>query len=119
MIEDILDELVARHGDSKRVHLNDIAEVIGLRAVTYEEVDELIGRLEDQGFRVGEPLDQEDLAALRAVLDSARDLARALGRRPTAGEIAERSGQPIHTVRRALEHGAGAARQRTPQKPDA
>ena len=105
LIEDILRELLARHRDSGRVHLNDLAEVIGVRAVTPEEIEHLIDRLEAEGLRVGEALDDQDVGALRAVLESARRLRASLGRKPTVDELAADTGRPPHEVRRALEHG--------------
>ncbi len=108
LIEEIFQALLARHRDAGRVHLNDISEVIGGRAVTYEEVEALIDRLEAAGLRVGEPLDERDVASLRTVLESARGLQARLGRRPTVAEIAAETGRPEHEIRRALEDAARA-----------
>ncbi|KYF63717.1 hypothetical protein BE15_09335 [Sorangium cellulosum] len=88
--------------------LNDIAEVIDRRAVSYEEVEHIIDRLESEGLRVAEPLDPGDVEVLRAVLESARRLAAELGRRPTLGEIALACGHAPHAVRRALEQAGRA-----------
>lgn len=107
-IDDILQELLTRHQPTGRVDLNDIAEVVGLRPISYEEVEHIIDRLEAAGLRVGEPLDTGDVDVLRAVLASARQLASELGRRPTVGEIALASGLAPHTVRRALEQAGRA-----------
>ncbi len=114
VVEAILTELLARHAEGEHVHLNDLAEVIAGRAVTPEEIEAVVDRLEAAGRRVGEPLDERDVAVVSRVLDSARRLRTALGRRPTVGEIASDTGQPPHAVRRALEHAAGAARTRGP-----
>lgn len=108
-IEAILAELLARHRASGRVHLNDMAEVIGTSAITPEEIEELVDRLEAEGLRVGEALDAQDVEAVRAVLGSARRLRASLGRRPTVDELSADTGLPAHEVRRALEH-AGRAR---------
>jgi hypothetical protein len=108
-VERILNELLARHRGTGHVHLNDLAEVIGVAAVTSDEVDELIARLEAEGLRVGEELDGEDVRVMREVLASARRLRGALARRPTVDEIAADCGHPAHAVRRALEHAAAAA----------
>ena len=105
LIEEILQALLARHRASGRVHLNDLAEVIGARAVTPEEIEHLVDRLEAEGLRVGEVLDDQDVGVLRAVLESARRLRASLGRRPSVEEIAADAGLPSHEVRRALEHG--------------
>jgi hypothetical protein len=111
-VERILEELLARHRDTGHVHLNDLAEVIGTQAITSEEVDDLISRLEAAGLRVGEALDGRDIQVMNEVLGGARRLAASLGRRPTVDEIAAGTGHPAHVVRRALEHAAAAAKPR-------
>ncbi|WP_438023096.1 sigma-70 domain-containing protein [Sorangium sp. So ce233] len=108
VIDDMIQELLTRHRPSGRVDLNDIAEVIDRRAVSYEEVEHIIDRLESEGLRVAEPLDPGDVEVLRAVLESARRLAAELGRRPTIGEIALACGHAPHAVRRALEQAGRA-----------
>jgi hypothetical protein len=105
----ILADLLARHRAGGRVHLNDMAEVIGGRAVTPEEIEAIIDALEAEGLKVGEALDGQDVHQMHVVLGSARRLRERLGRRPTVGEIAADAGCPEHVVRRALEHGASAA----------
>ncbi|WP_437670873.1 hypothetical protein [Sorangium sp. So ce131] len=110
-IDVIVQELLRRHRPTGRVDLNDIAEVVGHRAVSYEAVEYIIDRLEAEGLRVAEPLDDDDIAVLRAVLVSARELAAKLGRKPTVVEVSQASGHAPHTVRRAMEH-AGRARAR-------
>lgn len=117
-IEAIYQELLGRHRAAGRVHLNDLAEVIGTRAVTAEEVELLIDRLEAAGLRVGEALDGDDIGLLEAVLVSARRLRGSLGRRPTVDEIARDAGCAPHEARRALEHGAAAARSPSGSPPD-
>jgi hypothetical protein len=110
-VEDILRSLLVRHQASGRVHLDDLAEVIGARAVTPEEIEYLIDQLAAAGLRVGEDPDEQDVGALRAVLASARKLEATLGRRPSVDEIARDVGRPAHEVRRSLEHAARHARQ--------
>ena len=105
LIEEIFQALLARHRDAGRVHLNDVSEVIGGRAVTPEEIEHLIDRLEAAGLPVGEALDDQDVDALRAVLESARRLQVSLGRRASVEEIAADTRRPAHEVRRALEQG--------------
>jgi hypothetical protein len=124
LIEGIVEELLKRHRAPsraghlqtaqrpERVDLNDIAEVIGSRAVTYEEVEYIIMRLEAEGLNVGEPLSTNDIAIMRHIIVTAHRLNARLRRRPTVDEIAIDSGHPPHTVRRALEHGRSAARSR-------
>ncbi|EYF08612.1 sigma-70 domain-containing protein [Chondromyces apiculatus] len=104
IVASVVAELLARHRASGRVELDDIEEVVGDRPVSYEEVDAIIGRLENEGLRVGEPLTEVDVATLQAVVEVARRLRGLLGRPPTVTEIARESQRPSHTVRRALEH---------------
>jgi hypothetical protein len=108
LVEAIVIELLARHRASGRVHLNDIEEVLGALPVTYDEVDEIVARLEAEGLAVGEPPDAEAIAVMSEVLASARRLRSALGRAPTVDEIAGDSGHAAHLVRRALESGRSA-----------
>lgn len=112
VIDDMVRELVARHRVTGRVDLNDITEVIDGRAVTYEEVEHIVERLEAEGLRVAEPLDGNDVGVIRTVIESARRLNAELRRRPTVLEIALACGHAPHTVRRALEHGRSAGRLR-------
>jgi hypothetical protein len=117
IVEGILEELLTRHKDSGYTDLNDIAEVIGGRGVTYDEVEHLIVRLEAEGIRVGEPPEAPEIEVMRAVIGSARRLRVRLRRRPTVDEISEDIGYPPHAVRRALERGASAARPPAPLIP--
>ncbi len=112
VVEGILRELLARHPPPGHVHLNDLAEVIGGRPVTPDEIEHLVDQLEAAGLRVGEDLDDQDVSVIGAVLGSARRLQASLGRRPTVAEVARDAGLPPHAVRRALEHGAAASRPR-------
>ncbi|MDI1476717.1 sigma-70 domain-containing protein [Polyangium sp. y55x31] len=105
VIQSIIDELYARHHPSGRVDLNDIAEIIGPRGVSYEEVDHIVDRLEALGLVVGEPIDANEVSVMKRVLGAARSLRTSLGRNPTIAEIAVSSGHPAHVVRRALERG--------------
>jgi len=107
-VERILGELLARHADTGHVHLNDLAESIGVEAVTPDEIEAIVDRLEAAGLRVGEPLDSLDVLVIREVLTSARRLREGLGRAPTVDEVAADAGHPAHLVRRALEHAAAA-----------
>lgn len=108
-IDSIVETLLARHRALGRVDLNDIAEVIGPRRVSHEEVEYIVTRLEADGIDVGEPLDASEIHIMRAVIRAARDLRAALRRSPTVTEIAENTGHPAHVVRRALERGRSPA----------
>lgn len=108
VVEAIVNELLARHRASGRVHLNDIDEVIGSAPISYDEVDALIARLEAEGLAVGEPPDDAAIVVMREVMASARRLRGALGRAPTVAEIALDSGHAEHLVRRAVESARSA-----------
>jgi hypothetical protein len=110
VVESILVELLGRHKHDGRVHLDDIAEVIGDRALSYDEVEGLVTCLEAEGLEVGEPLDARDIAVMRDVLTAARRLRVELARRPNVDEIAKATGHPARAVRRALENGGRLAR---------
>lgn len=104
-IAHVIGELLARHRSSGRVELDDIAEVIGERAVSYDEVELIVERLETEGLLVGEPVGEDEVEAIRLVLEKARELRVALGRTPTIAEVAEASAKPPQVVRRALARG--------------
>jgi hypothetical protein len=108
-ITSVIDRLVERHGHTQRVDLNDIAEVIGMQAVSYDDVDLIIATLEARGCDVGGPPTAREMLLLSTVLDAARPLQSELGRHPSVEEIAARSGQPAFVVRRALENARSLA----------
>jgi hypothetical protein len=107
LISAIHSELLERHRDSGRIDLDDIAEVIGGRAVSYDEVEYLVDRLEAEGFEVGEGIGASDVDVMLLVLGCARRLRASLGRTPSVDEIVAASGKARHVVRRALERGLG------------
>jgi hypothetical protein len=104
-IREVIDGLVDRHGTTTRVDLNDIAEIIGDRTVSYEEVEAIITELEVRGCAVGGEPTVREMAMLREVLTAARELKGSLGRQPRIDEIAAAVSQPAFVVRRALENG--------------
>ncbi len=104
-IATVIEQLVVRHGTTTRVDLNDIAETIGDRAVSYDEVDAIITELEARGCAVGGPPTVREMTLLREVLTAARALSDKLGRRPRIEEIATAMGQQPFVVRRAMENG--------------
>ena len=107
---EVIDELVTRHGTTTRVDLNDIAEAIGDHAVSYDEVELIIGELEARGCRVGGQPSVREMTLLREVLTAARKLQAELGRRPRVEEIAAAIEQPTFVVRRAVENGGTMGR---------
>lgn len=109
-IAEVIEQLVARHGTTTRVDLNDIAEAVGERSVSYDEVELIIGTLEARGCAVGGEPTVREMTLLREVLVAARKLQSELGRRPGVEEIAAAIRQPAFVVRRAVENGGAFAR---------
>ncbi len=112
LVDEVLDALRGRHETTQRIDLNDIAEVIGTRAVSYEEVEQIIVTLEGEGLRVDQNPTAHEMGLLQRVLENARKLRKELGRNPTVEEIAHAAELPLFVVRRALENAnalSGAA----------
>lgn len=98
----ILDGLLEASADSRVLTLDAIGEAIGVRAITPDEIDTMIAELEGQGRRVTSPDGGRGEAHLKAVVTTARALGPELGRKPTAKEIADRSGLSLLEVHHAL-----------------
>jgi hypothetical protein len=109
-ITEVIEQLVARHGTRTRVDLNDIAEVIDNRSISYEEVDLIISELAARGCAVGGEPTVREMAVLHEVLQAARKLRVELGRQPDVEEIAAAVEQPTFVVRRAIESGGALGR---------
>jgi hypothetical protein len=102
-LQAIVDAILAAHPDG--LSLNELSEELLTKPVTYADIDEIIGALEDAGVdldRPDRPAGPEDLSR---VLAAARALAAETGRRPTPEEIGTRAGLTAPAVRRALELG--------------
>lgn len=105
-LQAIVDTIMAAYPDG--LTLNELSEELSTRPVTYSDIDEIIGALEDAGIdlEAAEPAGRpEDL--LR-VLTAARTLAAASGARPSAADIARHTGLTVAVVRRALRLGLSA-----------
>jgi hypothetical protein len=111
LIVEVIDELVARHGTTTRIDLNDIAEAIGDRAISYDEVDLVINELQGRGCAVGGEPTPREMMLLGDVLKAARALRTELGRPPSVEEIAGAISQPTFVVRRAIENGGALGRE--------
>lgn len=106
-LQPIFDALKAAH--PKGLTLDELAEELIRKPVSYPDIEELIGALEADGIDLegpGTPARPEELAR---VLDSARAFAAEHRRRPTVTELAERAGLSPIVVRRALHLGKSAA----------
>jgi hypothetical protein len=105
-LQTIFDALEAAH--PKGLTLDELAEELIRKPITYADTEELIAALEAAGIDLegpGTPAKPEELAR---VLDSARAFAAERGRRPTVAELAERAGLSPIVVRRALHLGKSA-----------
>jgi hypothetical protein len=105
-LETVAQGLLAASSASGEVTLDEIGEAIGTMAVSIDEVDALLTALERHGRRVVGPHGQRGERNLRVVLSAARDLAKALGRRPTIAELATRTRLSESDVRHALALGS-------------
>jgi Sigma-70 region 3 len=82
--------------------LDQVAEAIGTRRVTPDEIDALFEWLEAHGRSIGDPVGQGAAALLNEVLAAARSLRAELGRAPHPREIADETSLSIAAVQRAL-----------------
>jgi hypothetical protein len=115
-LQPIFDALQAAH--PKGLTLDELAEELIRKPVTFADIEELIGALEAAGIDLegpGTPASSEDLSR---VLDSARAFAAEHGRRPTIAELASRAGLSPIVVRRALHLGKSAKQQKRPKRSD-
>ncbi|HXJ21824.1 MAG TPA: sigma-70 domain-containing protein [Polyangia bacterium] len=106
-LQPIFDALKAAH--PKGLTLDELAEELIRKPVSYPDIEELIGALEADGIDLegpGTPARPDELAA---VLDAARAFVAERGRRPTVAELAERADLSPILVRRALRLGKSAA----------
>jgi hypothetical protein len=107
-LQPIFDALEAAHPNG--LTLDELAEELLRKPVSYPDIEELIVALEAAGIDLegpGTPARPEELAR---VLNAARAFAAEHRRRPTVAELAERAGLSPIVVRRALHLGKSAAR---------
>jgi hypothetical protein len=103
-IEEVVQALLLLANEGETVSLDAIGDALGARAVTQEEIDSIVTRLENAGRVVGEKAEGGvGVARLRKVVEAARTLRLELGRSATADEIAGRAGLDVAAVRHALE----------------
>jgi len=95
----VLDDLLRR--PERSLSLDSIGDAIGALFVTPDEIGAILDALEGAGRSIA--VEQSSARqSLAGVLGAARELSRELGRKPTALEIAERSGLSLDAVRTAL-----------------
>jgi len=106
-VQPIFDALQAAH--PKGLTLDELAEELLRKNLSYPEIEELIAALEAAGIDLEGPSTPASPAELARVLESARAFAAEHGRRPTLAELAGRAGLSPIVVRRALHLGKSAA----------
>ncbi|MBC8133952.1 MAG: hypothetical protein H7X95_13285 [Deltaproteobacteria bacterium] len=88
--------------------LDELSEELVTKPVTYGDIDELIGALEAAGVNLEGPEPAARPDDLARVLATVRALTTETGKRPSADEIARRSGLTSGAVLRALQLGRSA-----------
>jgi DNA-binding IclR family transcriptional regulator len=104
----IFDAIMKAHPDG--LSLNELSEELLMKRLTYTDVEEIIGALEDAGVDLEGPETPARPAELVRVLAAARALTVETGRRPSPSEIADRVGLTPEAVRRALQLGRSMPR---------
>jgi hypothetical protein len=102
-LQSIFDELMKAYPEG--LTLDELSDETWSRSLSYADIDELIGALEEAGVDLEAaeaPPPPEELAQ---VLSTARALTQETGKRPSVGDIAARAGLTAAIVRRALRMG--------------
>jgi hypothetical protein len=107
-LQAIVDEITAAHPDS--LSLDELGEELLHRPVSYGEIEQIIGALEERGFDLEDGAPAGRPEELARVLTAIRALTAENGARPSPDEIAERAGLTPIAVRRALRFGRSAAK---------
>ncbi len=98
----VLASLFVMSEKTKTISLDEIGEVLGVIAITTDEIDALLAALEARGRRVTAPSGGGGESRLKVVLATARELRAQLSRPPKPAEIAERASLTEQEVRHAL-----------------
>jgi hypothetical protein len=104
-LQEIYDAIMKAHPDG--LTLDMLSEELVHKPVTYADIDEIIGALEEAGVNLEAPEPAARPEELFRVLTAARALAAERGKRPSPEEIAERTGLTVAAVRRSLRFGRG------------
>jgi hypothetical protein len=106
-LQSIFEAIMQAHPDG--LTLDELSDELSTKPVTYADIDELIGALEDAGVNLDAPETPAGPDELARVLAAARALTEETGKRPSAEQIAERTGMTASAVRRALQFGRSVA----------
>jgi len=105
----IFETIIAAHPDG--LSLDQLGEELWNKPVSYADIDEIIGALEQAGIDLEGPTPPVHPEDLVRVLAAARALTEETGARPSADEIAKRVGLTPSAVRRALQFGRSVGEQ--------
>src|SRR5262245_37463129 len=100
--QDELKQVVSALSGQNEVSLDELADALGGREASFDDVDTLMRALEAQGTRITGPEGGGGEQRLFTVIRAARELATELGRRPSVDEISTRAAMPRELVWRAL-----------------
>src|SRR5258708_39849416 len=106
-LQEIFDAIMAAHPDG--LSLNLLSEELADKPVTYADIEEIIGALEEVGVDLEGPEPTARPEELARVLTAARALAAETGRRPSPEEIADRTGLTAAAGRRPLRLGGSVS----------
>ena len=102
-LQPLFEAIRAAHPDG--LTLDELSDELATKPVTYADIDELIGALEDAGVDLTAPSAAARPEDLARVLEAVRALMAETGTRPSPEAIAARTGLSATTVRRALRLG--------------
>jgi hypothetical protein len=101
-LERVVRDLLARPSPHGTITLDEVGDAIGHCAVSQAEIEAIILRLEAAGRKITSPEGGHGETTLRAVLEAARSIRAETGQRPTARQIADKTGLAMDQVRHAL-----------------
>jgi hypothetical protein len=107
-LQTIFEAIMKAHPDG--LTLDELSDELSTKPVTYADIDEIIGALEEAGVDLDRPEPAAGAEDLARVLAAARALAEETGKQPSADDIAQRVGLTPAAVRRALQFGRSIAR---------
>jgi hypothetical protein len=102
-LQSLFDALLAAHPNG--LTLDELSEELSNKAVTYADIDELVGALEGAGLDLEADASVGHPDELARVLTAVRALIAETGQKPSTAEIAARTGLTATAVRRALRLG--------------
>jgi hypothetical protein len=102
-LQAIFEAIMKSHPDG--LTLDQLSEELVTKPVSYADIDELIGALEEAGVDLDAPERPPRPEELAQVLAAVRSLTAETGLRPSTGQIATRAGLTPVAVQRALRFG--------------